>query len=135
MNRVRLLPILAGLVVAWASSAEAQLSSAPSATYDVHAAFTDRLGAAVGDFDRDSHVDLTVATTSAGIVTLRNQGDGTFAAPIILSARAATGVIASDFDGDGWLDMAFPVTRGDVCRSLRRLARVGRVRSFSYSRW
>jgi hypothetical protein len=67
-------------------------------------------GVAAGDFDNDNDIDLVVATdTPDKISFLKNNGNGTFAAPINISTGAGTDpnfVRAVDLDGDTDLDLA-----------------------------
>jgi hypothetical protein len=60
------------------------------------------------DFDRDGLLDIYVMSIGANIL-YRNQGNLTFAdlaAPTGVQATATgVGVVASDVDGDGWLDI------------------------------
>lgn len=72
-----------------------------------------------GDFDQDARADLAVATmgpttgtAEAGAVAiLRGNGDGSFQAPVRYATNATgtqspRSVVAADFDGDGYLDLA-----------------------------
>lgn len=65
-------------------------------------------GMIAGDFNRDGHLDLAVATTGSNTLSfLRGNGDGTFLAALNSSAgNAPYSVAAGDFDGDGDLDLA-----------------------------
>ncbi|MEM7131539.1 MAG: CRTAC1 family protein [Chloroflexota bacterium] len=80
------------------------------------------MGIAVGDYDRDSDLDLYVSNISPGdpsevgevgpMVLLQNQGDGSFvdASPNAGLSLADTrafgwGTIFSDFNNDGWQDL------------------------------
>jgi hypothetical protein len=60
---------------------------------------------AVGDFDRDGKTD--VAVTDEFLTVLRGNGDGTFKTPAAPMAvlNTSTDVKASDFNGDGKLDL------------------------------
>jgi hypothetical protein len=67
-----------------------------------------------GDLDGDGRPDLAVTLNGSGasnqLAVMLNQGDGTFAAPLIYSAPAGArpvGVTMGDLDGDGKLDVAF----------------------------
>jgi FG-GAP-like repeat/RTX calcium-binding nonapeptide repeat (4 copies)/FG-GAP repeat len=74
-------------------------------------------GISAADFDGDGDEDLVVAnpgfdpsflTPSTGntLSILRNNGDGTFAAPISITTGIAPGALPADLDGDGDLDLA-----------------------------
>ena len=58
------------------------------------------------DPDGDGWQDVVV-TTYAGGAILRNNGDGTLAAPRSLNAGVATSVTVADLNCDGWPDIAF----------------------------
>jgi len=62
----------------------------------------------VGDFNGDGELDLAVANSGAGTISiLLGKGDGTFEAPVNYSAGSQpSGVTAADLNGDGKLDLA-----------------------------
>lgn len=67
-------------------------------------------GGAVGDFNRNGHLDLFVLGGSAGFDRLFiNNGDGTFTdvslAAGVLRQHRGTGVAVGDYNNDGWLDI------------------------------
>lgn len=66
------------------------------------------IGLASGDFNGDGHVDLVTANQNGVTVgVLLGAGDGTFGAPVTVSAGIQpTGLVAGDFTGDGDLDVA-----------------------------
>jgi hypothetical protein len=71
------------------------------------------LGIAAGDYDRDGDVDVAVTDTDrfwAGstISIYRNDGAANFVRSGVFSAgrTGPSGLVAADFDGDGWLDLA-----------------------------
>jgi hypothetical protein len=69
-------------------------------------------GLAVGNFNRDSTLDIAVATTT-GISILNGVGDGTFALPISINLNAAPTALASaDVDLDGLTDLAVGEANG-----------------------
>ena len=63
---------------------------------------------AVGDLDGDGYLDIATANRQVGTVSLLvNNGDGTFADPIIISVAPFTQrIITVDLDDDGDLDLA-----------------------------
>jgi hypothetical protein len=62
---------------------------------------------AVGDFNGDGKLDLSVAF-SLGVRVLLGNGDGTFKTTNIsyLAGRAPAAVAVADLNGDGWADLA-----------------------------
>lgn len=68
----------------------------------------------VGDLDADGHLDGVVGTGSdAMLYPVRGDGNGgLLPAPPISSTGAVTDLALADFDGDGWLDLAFTVDGG-----------------------
>jgi len=63
---------------------------------------------ALGDFNRDGHMDVASADAAAGVVTVFfGLGDGSFRAGAALSTGSGQPValVADDFDGDGLLDL------------------------------
>ncbi len=73
------------------------------------------LATAAGDFNGDGIPDVaTINTNSMAVTILLGNGDGTFktTAGPTLSAYA-TGVVASDFNGDGKLDLAVSLSAAD----------------------
>jgi hypothetical protein len=72
------------------------------------------LGIAIGDYDRDGHVDLFVANDSMVEFLYHNKGDGTFeevglvtevAVDIDGKTYAGMGVDFADYDNDSWPDL------------------------------
>ncbi len=81
-------------------------------TFDVSDSETSATGAgpvavAYGDFDDDDRIDLAVAESGAGTVSvLLGHGDGTFDARVPYAVGAApSDVVATDLNGDGILDL------------------------------
>lgn len=71
------------------------------------------LGIAAGDYDHDGDIDIAVTDTDrhwAGstISLYRNDGTGHFSlsASFPSGRTGPSGLVAADFDGDGWLDLA-----------------------------
>jgi hypothetical protein len=63
----------------------------------------------VGDINQDGHLDLAVASDTAGSVSiLQGRGDGTFRAVVYVAtgAQQVGSVSLADFDGDGYPDLA-----------------------------
>jgi hypothetical protein len=69
-------------------------------------------GVAVGDFNRDGHLDLVVANFLANTVSvLLGNGDGTFQPQLTYPGGIEpSGVAVGDFNGDGALDLAVCAT-------------------------
>jgi hypothetical protein len=62
---------------------------------------------AAGDFNRDGRLDLVTSNVEDVSVFL-GLGDGTFAKGVRYAAgELPTFILTADFDGDGWLDLAF----------------------------
>src|SRR6266849_4157848 len=67
---------------------------------------------AVGDFNRDGHLDLAVANLgtypnyNGTVSVLLGNGDGTFQAARSHAAGVAFSVVVGDFNGDGFPDLA-----------------------------
>jgi hypothetical protein len=77
---------------------------------------------ASADFDLDGHADLAVtcsqtsAPTPRGpdvVMIFRNSGSGLFKAGPTLEGTRPASVVASDFNGDGYADLAVAELRGD----------------------
>jgi hypothetical protein len=72
------------------------------------------LGIAIGDYDRDGHIDLFIANDSVLEFLYHNKGDGTFeevglAAGVAVDGDGRTfagmGVDLADYNNDGWPDL------------------------------
>ena len=72
------------------------------------------LGVLVADFDNDGWPDVYVATDTTPSILFRNNRDGTFTDVAVLAgcaydengkAQGGMGVVAADYDRDGWLDV------------------------------
>src|SRR5438876_8370379 len=71
---------------------------------------TSSLGALATDFNNDRAVDFVVTSASTKPIVLLNPREGAFRAIDPWQGEApgpTTGVIALDFDKDGWMDLAF----------------------------
>ena len=73
-------------------------------------------GVVVTDFNNDRAIDFVVAGGAAGAAIYLNPREGKFAALSGIDFKkenlpAAVGVIALDFDKDGWMDLAFTHAR------------------------
>jgi hypothetical protein len=73
---------------------------APAVSYAIGGAAT---SVALGDFSKDGHLDI--ATTGTELDVLQNHGDGTFAAYRNIGP-AGSNLVAMDFNGDGYPDLA-----------------------------
>jgi hypothetical protein len=96
------------------------------------------LGVAIGDYDRDGHIDLFVANDSMVEFLYRNKGDGTFedvgldsevAVDIDGRTYAGMGVDFADYNNDGWPDLV--VT--DLANQRYALYQNNGTRSFTYA--
>lgn len=89
---------------------------------------------AIGDYDNDGFLDIAVASSNGGAISLwRNAGRGTFArdtrSSALVSARTRGAATATflDFDNDGWMDlMVASADRGTGGVQLYRNDRSGR---------
>jgi hypothetical protein len=61
------------------------------------------------DIDRDGELDLVVSGYGTpSLSVLKGAGDGTFSAPLSISIGTfGSSSVAGDFNGDGWIDLAF----------------------------
>ncbi|MBI5597448.1 MAG: VCBS repeat-containing protein [Elusimicrobia bacterium] len=73
----------------------------------------DTYDAAWADYDNDGDLDAALANYAAGVLLLRNKGDGTFAQVLVPGIVGVTGVAWGDYDGDGYLDLAVASETGD----------------------
>ncbi len=90
----------------------------PTITLTSDTLFVDGTDIDVADFNRDSIEDLVVAIPGNGSRTavLLGQGDGSFAAPSILTEpglRVPNYQVVGDFNGDGLLDLALALANGN----------------------
>jgi FG-GAP-like repeat len=77
---------------------------------------------AYGDFDGDGKIDLAVVNggdasigDNGGVSILLGNGDGTFRAALNIPAgKNPTSIVAADFNGDGWIDLAVINNDGGV---------------------
>ena len=66
-------------------------------------------GFTIADFNGDGHLDIAVTAESGStknLVLLFGQGNGQFAAPVVVTSGVSGGVVSADFNGDGKLDLA-----------------------------
>ena len=79
-------------------------------------------GLAISDVDRDGDLDLVIASSSqAAIMVAKNQGDGRFSQPTAVTIpNIPTRVIAGDFNGDNWPDVAAIDATGGLVVLLSR---------------
>ena len=98
------------------------------------------LGVVAADFDGDGWMDIYVANDTTRNFLLKNNGNGTFSDVTLLSgtgynsegeAEASMGVDASDYDGDGLIDLV--VTNYDL--ETNALYRTEGGFQFSDKRW
>ena len=91
------------------------------------------LGVLVGDFDSDGWPDIYVANDSSSSALYKNNHDGTFTdialeAGVAYSAdgkpQAGMGVAASDYDGDGQVDIVKTNFAGDTTSLYRNLGKM-----------
>jgi VCBS repeat-containing protein len=68
---------------------------------------------AVGDFNGDHHTDVAISQYNNTFSVLLGNGNGTFAAPLVTTpvpaGTALGGIVATDVNGDGLLDLAVSV--------------------------
>lgn len=95
------------------------------------------LGIAIADYDRDGHPDIFVANDSMSEFLFHNKGDGTFEEDGLESGVAVDdqgrtfagmGVDFSDYNNDGWPDLAVD----DLANQKYALYRNGKDGTFSY---
>ncbi len=69
---------------------------------------------AVGDFNGDGKLDVAVADTDNGLISIfLGNGDGTFT-HLVNYSQAALNIVAADFNGDGNLDLAVDAGDGGI---------------------
>ena len=90
------------------------------------------MSVAIGDYDRDGHVDAFVTNDTVPNFLFRNLGDGTFrevglqagvSVPLTGRAVSAMGADMQDYDNDGWLDIHFTALTGELFPLFRNDAR------------
>jgi len=109
------------------------------------------MSVAVGDYNRDGHVDAFVTNDTVPNFLFQNHGDGTFrevgllaAVSVPLSGRAisAMGADMQDYDNDGWLDIhvtaltgeLFPLFRNDTRGAFEETTQASGVAGISAKR-
>jgi tetratricopeptide (TPR) repeat protein len=98
----------AGGLRLWRNNGNGTFTDTSSAT--VPGELADARMSIVTDFDNDRAVDLIVTRTQGSPSLLRNPREGRFQATPLFggaSQTATRGVVAFDFDKDGWMDVAF----------------------------
>ena len=76
---------------------------------------------ALGDLDNDGDLDAAVDEQSgndSNLLVLKNNGEGSFAAPVRYQCFSSIGVAMADYDGDGDLDLATTGYQSAVCSVL-----------------
>jgi uncharacterized repeat protein (TIGR01451 family) len=88
-----------------ASLSNINFPSTPSSSVSVGSGPT---GFVTGDFNGDGKIDLAVANSTDGTVSIfLGNGDGTFTAkPVVTAGAGANWLVAGDFNEDGKLDLA-----------------------------
>jgi tetratricopeptide (TPR) repeat protein len=85
-------------------------------------------GTAIFDYDNDGRLDICLTSAYGGISLYHNNGDGTFTDVSVSSgldsATNTFGVIAADYDNDGWVDLyvtrsGFYVGEGQLFKNNR----------------
>jgi hypothetical protein len=72
-------------------------------------------GVAVGDFNRDGHLDIVTTSSNGTVSVLLNTGNGTFgAAQNYAVSGPSSAVTVGDFNHDGFLDVATTGTEMDL---------------------
>lgn len=95
-------PYFPNIITVFLGKGDGTFQTTPQTTTYASSAFLEAV-AGVGDFNRDGKLDL-VAVDSGATTLLAGNGDGTFAAPSVISTTTPNATIG-DFNRDGKLDV------------------------------
>jgi len=98
---------LTEVVNVFLTNKDGSLGNALSTTLPTSAG--DAIEIAVGDFDGDHKLDVALLSFNGfSVQIMLGNGDGTFRTGASFVAHAVAGLVTSDFNGDGKLDLAIP---------------------------
>ena len=97
----------AGMVLVFLNDGHGNLSSTVDLSATTAVELSSNVPPAIGDFNRDGHLDIALAAPSDSVEVLLGNGNGTFQPPVTYSVPlSATVLQAGDFNNDGSLDLA-----------------------------